>query len=142
MAKNDTLQKNDALTARQRRAIGALLTEPSTEAAAMAAGRSRKTVYRWLALPQFRAALTAAQSEALGVVTARLTGLLDRALDVFAEDLAGEDAGRRSRAAHAIAARYADLARFLDLEGRVALLEAQARAPGAVPASGARAGPP
>ncbi len=78
---------SENLTPRKRRALAALLTEPTVKAAATRAGVSRETVYKYLGDSEFQAALAVAQSSALRGVVARLVGLLGRALDVLATDL-------------------------------------------------------
>lgn len=117
--------ENDTLSARQRRAIGAILSTSTLAGAATEAHVSRKTLYRWLALPTFQAALQAAQGDALGVVMARLSGLLGKALDVIGAGLDDTNATRQLRAAALILGHYAGLAEFIDLASRVAALEAQ-----------------
>jgi transposase len=57
MSPNETETETEALTRRQRRAITALLGARTLEAAAQAAGVSRKTLSRWMTKPAFRAAL-------------------------------------------------------------------------------------
>src|SRR2546426_9267878 len=53
----------DLLTPRQRRAVVALLTQPTTEAAARAAHVGRTAIYEWLRDPIFSTALEAARQE-------------------------------------------------------------------------------
>lgn len=54
---------NQTLSAKQQRAIKALLTEPTTRAAAEAAKVSEATIWRWLADPDFDQAYRAAREQ-------------------------------------------------------------------------------
>jgi AcrR family transcriptional regulator len=111
------------LTSRQKRAIMALLSEPTVKAAADRAGLSRETLYSYLSDAGFRAALTEAQSDAMRLVTTRLAALLERSLDVIGEGLGDRDAGVRLRAASVVLRHVAGLLEYVDLVGRVELLE-------------------
>ena len=71
---------NDTLTTKQRKAIATMLTKPTTEAAAQAAGIAKRTLYRWLELPAFRDALKAAEGLAIDNAARRLAGGMDAAL--------------------------------------------------------------
>lgn len=86
------------LTARQRRAIAALLASPDTKEAAAAAGIGARTLYRWLSEDAgFRAALTQAESDLIGDSTRRLVGGQQAALDALEDLIAGatKDSDRR-----------------------------------------------
>jgi hypothetical protein len=111
------------LTPRKRRALAALLTEPTVKKAAVRAGVSRETLYKYLAVPEFQSALADAQSSVMQGVKARLAGLLGKSLDVLAGDLESSDVRHRQRAAALILGHYAGLAEFIDLAARVAALE-------------------
>lgn len=124
MLDSDKMADSVTLTKRQRAAIAAILSTPTLQQAADQVGVTRRTLYRWLNQAEFRAALAEAQSDALGVVVARLAGLLGKALDVIGLDLGlGVDGKVRLRAALGILGHYAALAEFLDLASRVAALE-------------------
>lgn len=56
---------NDELTPKQQRAIDALLSEPTTKAAAQTALCAEITLHRWLKKPSFQSALKAARAELL-----------------------------------------------------------------------------
>ena len=56
----------DGLTAKQAKAVEALLAEPTIARAAAVAGSNERTLRRWLRLAQFRAALLRARREAFG----------------------------------------------------------------------------
>ena len=79
------MAENGALTIKKRKAITALLTCPTKEAAAKAAGISDRQLYRWIEEPEFRAALAAAENELLQAAGTRLTSGLTMALDALAE---------------------------------------------------------
>ena len=118
------MSTDDTLTARQKRAIAALVSEPTVKAAADKAGISRKTLYRYLADDAFRAELSQAQSNVLRMSTLRLAGLLQKALDVIALDmLPGVDGKIRLRAATAVLRHITGLLEYADLEQRVSELE-------------------
>jgi hypothetical protein len=71
------------LTSKQEALIAALLTEPNYEAAATKAGVGKSTLYRWLHLPEFRAAYRRARRELVEGAIGRLqagTGLAVEAL--------------------------------------------------------------
>ena len=63
------------LNLRQRRAIASLMTCPTLAAAALESKVSERQLYRWLDDPAFRAALRAAQDEALSATVRRLATL-------------------------------------------------------------------
>src|SRR5436190_717755 len=56
----------DGLTAKQAKAIEALLQEPTIARAAVVAGASERTLRRWMQLPVFRDALLRGRREAFG----------------------------------------------------------------------------
>ena len=112
------------LTQRQKRAIAALLSEPTVQAAADLADVSRATLYRYLGAPAFQEALSRAQGEVLHMSTARLAGLLSRALDELGDVLdSGRNASARQRAAATVLQHVTGLLEFADLAGRIEVLE-------------------
>lgn len=118
------MSENDTLTAKQRRALAALLSEPTVKDAASKAGVSRKTLYRYLSEPAFQDALTGWQHQVLRGTSARLAGLLQKALDVIALDMEpGVDGGIQLRAAGLVLRHVAGLTEFVGLEERVRVLE-------------------
>lgn len=62
------------LSARQVRAIEALLTSPSISEAAEACGIGRRTLHTWLEDPEFKQALAAAESEAISLAVREMIG--------------------------------------------------------------------
>jgi phage terminase small subunit len=117
------------LTYRQRKAVEALLSTTDTTQAALAAGVSRETVYRWMRDPAFRDALKAGAAEALEALSRSLVRLSDKAIktleDALTYDLKAP--GARVRAADVILGRLLQLKELVDLEGRVSDLERMAR---------------
>ena len=114
------------LTHKQRRAIPALLASPTVESAAVIAGVSRESLYRWLRTdPLFRAELHAAEAEALAESTRRLVNLSGQALDTITEVMTDETAPAavRLRAADTVLARLLQLRELVTLEGRITALE-------------------
>ena len=123
MSENDTPKKP---TARQRKAITALLTTGDKNQAAEAAGVSRRTLYRWLHQAEFRAALQLAETEALDELSRELVRLagkaartLERAMDSAELDNA------RIRAADIVLSRLLQLRELVTIEQRLAALENQ-----------------
>ena len=115
-----------ALTPRQRRAIGCLLTARNTAEAARAAGLGRRTLCTWLEQPRFVAALTAAESAAIDAATRQLVGLADLAIETLRTVLENPDAtdGVRLRAAAHVLDHLLKLRELCTLERRIAALEA------------------
>lgn len=102
-----------ALTARQHRAVAALLTTRSIRVAARAIGVGERAMRRWLAEPAFRGAYAAASRDTLGHVVAQLRAASTEALDTLREALGAENEGVRVRATTALlhlAVRCDDLA--------------------------------
>jgi hypothetical protein len=99
MSENDREKRR--LTAKQRRAIEALLSGATKGQAADAAGVTPRTLSRWRSLPEFDDELRWRSNQAIDDATRRLTGGLDRMVDVLlavAED-AESPASVRVRAA-------------------------------------------
>jgi phage host-nuclease inhibitor protein Gam len=96
----DTNEK--ALTQAQQRAIVALLTTKTHDEAAQQAGIASRTMRAYLALPHFRDALKAAQSEAFQDALATLGQIVGKAIATLERNL---DCGKPSvevRAASAV----------------------------------------
>lgn len=85
----------------ERRALKALLSEPSVTAAAKVAGLSPRTLYRYLARDDFRAELQRRQDAILAGTTAALTGLSGEAVATLRDLMQDPDAadGVKARAA-------------------------------------------
>lgn len=114
-----------ALERKQARAIGALLSAPTVREAAELAGVSERTLTRWLAEDDFRAALLTAEGEAIDRAARRLIGLQDQALSVLAGVLCGTDSATvKVRAAQTVLEFTLRLRELRNIESRLAKLEA------------------
>jgi len=132
MSENATLGKLTPrqLSPRQRRALESLLVTGDVTAAAAAAGVTRQTVHRWLALDVFKAALRegeAAKLEALSRSLVRLGDKATQALEGALDDAQPAAAGLRVRSADIVLGRLLQLKELVDLEARVSALEGEAR---------------
>ena len=120
-------ENGSKLSAKQHRAITALLTSKSVTEAATATGQGERTIYRWLSEPAFRQALSAAEGDLIDVATRRLLQLQGSALDTL-EALLGDgadaSAGVRLRAAQVTLDHLLKLREMRDIEQRLAALEA------------------
>lgn len=109
-------------------AIGALVNGATVETAAQAAGVHERTLYRWLGLEDFRAALEEKDREAFQAITAQLTAGTPAMLKVL-EDIAqdpGQAANVRVRAAQGyitLALRYREARSLPEIEARLTELE-------------------
>lgn len=113
-----------SLTIRQRQAIEALITQGTPTKAAAAASVDRVTLYRWMQLPHFTAALRQAQAEARDAFNLSLFALHDKALAALD---AGLDKHQKINVRLSSARLYFDAYhKFIDLadmESRLAELE-------------------
>jgi hypothetical protein len=118
-----------ALRPRELRAIRALLTEPTIEKAAKAAKVGQRTLYRWLRREDFRDAFDAARRDALAQSMATLQGVTADAVHALREVLTDANARPADRvsAARAVLDFALRGSEMLDLEPRLAALEADAR---------------
>lgn len=117
------MPQNDTLTQQQQRAINALLVSPSLTAAAKSTGVARKTLYRWMEDPAFRAALDAAESEVLDGVSRRLLALAEKAADKLDALLDSSNDNVRLRAASVTLDILMRLRELRDVERRLTELE-------------------
>ena len=116
---------HDTLSARKLRAIELLLTPLDMTKVAEGAGISRRQLYRWIDEPDFAAALKAAKAEAAQRAITIAAGALVVATKT-AVHLAefSEDESTRLRAAVAVVDMHQRMSEHLDLEQRIAALEA------------------
>jgi len=77
------MSQSDTLTAKQTKAISALLTARSLEQAAELAGIARRTLYRWLELDLFKKELRRAQAQGVDTLTRRLIAGNESALQTL-----------------------------------------------------------
>jgi len=112
-------------------AIGALLTNPTHEGAARAAGVSESTLARWLREPVFAAAVREARRRALEQALGALSAATAEAVETLHAMLGAEGEAVRVRAAVAILEHALRGAEVTDLEERIAALESALEAKGA-----------
>lgn len=113
------------LTTKQKQAIAALLSSRNVVEAAKAAHVGERSLYRWMNLPDFRAALIDAEGGAIDQATRRLIGLQNGAIDTLESVLIDSQtsAGVRLRAARAILDYLIKLRELRNLEERLINLE-------------------
>ena len=115
-----------AVTPKQRQFIQALLACGDVVSACEEATVSRSTAYRWMQEPAFMSALREAEREALLATSRRLVRLGGKAVQVL-EDTLGDveaPAAVRVRAADSVLTKLLQLRETVDLEERIAALEA------------------
>lgn len=113
MALNDT---------RKSKAIEALGFGLSGADASERAGVSRKTIYRWLELDDFKKSVLERQGEVLNQVSQRLSGLALQGLETLGELMSSENEMVRLRASSAVLSRFVEIIELLRLEKRVEVL--------------------
>lgn len=116
-----------AIRPNQRRAIEALASGATTEVAAVEAGVTIRTLYRWKTEAPFKEALQAATDAALEDATAALTfAALDavKTLQTIANDKT-EKGSTRVQASRAILYAVLRLREQVELEERLSALEAR-----------------
>ncbi len=124
MKKNWT-RTHPPLSAKQRKAVDALLTTGDVQAAAQQVGISRDTLYRWMKQPRFMETVHAAEAQAiddLARILVRLgrtaSGALAKAMNDVATPMT-----TRMRAADIVLSRLLQLRELATLEVRVVELE-------------------
>ena len=118
--------QNSDLTPKQEKAIGALLSQPTMEEAAEAAGVNRATIFRWLQQEEFQTAYTQVRRESVKHAIARLQNRSSEAVEVLAEIMKDEMNAPSARvsAAKAIIEYSIKAVEVEDLAKRLAELEA------------------
>jgi hypothetical protein len=118
-------------SARQReQAIAALLERPTITEAARAVGIGEKTLRRWLAEPEFKAAYQDAREQTLRMAVGRLQGLLARAGEALDRAMVCGTPSVEVRAAGVVIQEAFKGVELLDLAERVATLERRDPTPG------------
>lgn len=112
------------LTPKQKKALAAILSQPTLAAAAAAAGLNIRTLGRYLQLEPFKRALANAESQAIDGAARRLVAGLDLALDTLRDlmQTATSENVRRS-AADAWTGRAMQLLELRELDQRITQLE-------------------
>lgn len=119
------MTENVTLNAKQRAAIVALLTTGDMTKAAVVAGVSRESLYRWMRSDPFKTALREAEADAMRSLSRRLAGLGELAADALKDALdPNQPMGMRLRAADLVTARGPALLELTDLLARIEALEA------------------
>ena len=118
--------RDSALRTRERRFAGALLTAPSIEAAAEAAGISRRSAFYYLKKPSGREYIRQLSDEAMKQATRRAVAAMAGALQTLEEihHDAEAPASARVSAARAILENAARLSADIDILERIEALEA------------------
>lgn len=114
------------LRPKQRKALEALIISGEVTQAATAAGVSRETVYKWLKEPEFKAALSQAESEAIGNLSRALVMLGEQATETLRAAMSDNEAPAASkvRAADIVLDKLLKLRTLFSLEERITRLEA------------------
>lgn len=117
------------MTARQQKALAALLTSPSKAAAAKAAGISPRTLRDYLADPEFQTAYRDAFGNMVEDAARQSQQAISPALSTLREIVEdkGEDAQARISAARAILSHGIKLTETTDILNRLAELETEMR---------------
>jgi transposase-like protein len=123
------MSKIGSLSTKQRRAVRSLLTRATVEAAAKDAGIGESTLYTWLRDDNFRAALVAAESDALNTASRRLVGLAEHAISTIALTMADPviHPALRLRAADLLLGHMFRFAELRTIEERLQRLEEAVR---------------
>jgi hypothetical protein len=124
------MSENGTLSPKQHAAIAALMSAKDQRAAARASGTSERQLYRWLAQPEFVAALQAAEAQAIATAIRRLADLSGTAIDVLRAAMTDPEAAHvvKIRAADIAIGRLMPLKELADLEARLAALERAVKA--------------
>lgn len=124
MRVNDSEQE---LSAKKRRAIEALLADPTITRAAKAAGISEATIHRWMAEPIFAAALDKARRAIFDDAMARLRATTGEAVEALRRNLNCGNPADEIRAGRAILELHLRISEREELERRIEVLEELAR---------------
>lgn len=109
---------------REQLLIQSLLACPSISAAADESAVPRRTVYRWLAKPEFQEKLRQAQRKHFAAAGARLTRLCDTAITAIEDALKPtEETKDRLKAADLVLSKAIHLLEVQDLDDRVRRIE-------------------
>lgn len=118
-------RKTADLSAKQLRAIEALLKEPTTTAAAKAASVGETTIFRWLADPVFSQAYREARNRLLESTLTSLQAASGDAVQTLRDVMGDADANHASKvsAARAVLEFTLKSREVLDVEERLKALE-------------------
>jgi phage terminase small subunit len=118
---------NNNLTPRRRKAVESLLTSGDVTCAALTAGISRETLYRWMKEEDFIQALKEAEAQALEGLSCSLVALGSKAANTLEAAMDDTDvpAAARINAARVVLDNLLRLRELVNLEERVSKLEAK-----------------
>ena len=121
--------QSDTLTAKQHKAIAALLSEPTIGGAAAKVGIGERTLYAWLADPEFAQAYRGARVEAVRQAMGRLQQVASESVQVLIEVMnnPAERGATRIVAAKAVLETAFKAVELEDLEASVTALEEVSR---------------
>jgi len=118
----------NVLTPKQKKGLAAMLTCSTITAAALQARVAEKTLYRWLAMPEFAAELRTKQASIIDAAAGRLVQGLTQALDTLADLMTGAESETvRRQAASEWLANCLKIREQTDLEKRLIELEKAAK---------------
>ena len=120
-------QNQTKISGKQRKAITALVTEPTITQAADAANVSRSTLYRWMRDPDFQTELAKAEAEALAALSRSLLALSNKSTEVLDKIMSDETADIHARL-RAVSIAIGQLPKIRDIgeiEERLLALENQ-----------------
>lgn len=122
MTRSDTTRQ-----AQYTKAVAALLSTCTIQAAADTIGVTSRTMQRWMNEPEFQALLHEAQDAMLAQAAIKVTGLSGQAVSTLADVLADEDAplGVKTRAADLALSNALRLSEQVSLAQRIRALEAK-----------------
>ena len=123
MAENGT--DNAFISGKQQRAILALLSTKNVAEAAARAKVGKRTLWRWLGDPMFRASLAGAEADMLDAATRRLLQLQEGAIETVQAIMQDGEANAsvRLRAAQAVLDYLLKLRELRNVEQRLTALE-------------------
>ena len=116
-------ETSDRFTQKQRATLVHLVTSPDIKKASESVGVSRKQIYEWFKIPDFRNELASLQNEALDVAIASLKGTAARAVDVLTELLDDPDSRVRLKCANDILTHIGKFRELQEIEERVRAIE-------------------
>lgn len=121
----ESSDKQSELTDKQRRAIAAILSEPTVRQAAESAKVSEASLYRWMADPEFSAALKDARSRALESTLSSLQGASGKAVETLHSVMDDPEASASSKvmAARTILEMSLRARDLIEVEDRLRALE-------------------
>ena len=111
------------LSAKQEKALAALLVSPTIGEAAKTAGVGETTLFRWLQEPAFQEAYRAARLQVLSAATMQLRQATGAAVDTLKRNLTCGNAGAEIRAAATILEMAYKSAEVEELAARIDELE-------------------